>query len=130
MVCISDYLLGCGRPWCPPPLLSFSLHGSQHGSQQGSQHGLHDGLAHGSHSSSSSDTSPQFSSVSDGRICFGNSAGNVVQIAFCCDSSETNPVESTQSCTGTTIFFSQLTQIAMIKLPVTVPFGSTHRSLP
>lgn len=72
-----------------------------------------------SSASVSPDTAPQFSNVSDGLICFGNRLGKVVQIAFCCDSTVTKPVESTQSCTGTTIFFSQLMHSAMMRLAVT-----------
>ena len=41
-----------------------------------------------------------------------------------------NPVESTQSCTGTMIFFSHVTQSAMMRLPLTSPFVPMQRSLP
>ena len=53
-----------------------------------------------------------------------------MQIAFCCTAACAYPVERTQSCTGTTIFFSHVTHIAMMRLPHTHPFESTVRSLP
>ena len=39
-----------------------------------------------------------------------------------------NPVERTQSCTGTVIFFSTVIQMVMIRLAVISPLGPRHRS--
>ena len=53
----------------------------------------------------------------------------MMPVLFSCRGASAKPVESTQSCTGTVIFFSHVTQMVMMRLAVISPFAPTQMSL-